>query len=118
DPDTVVISAETHRLVSARFECMEAGVPALRGIERQEPVYRVTAERSERRMVGVPRLVGRDSELNALLSLWERACSGSGQLAIVSGDPGVGKSHLVRELRARAGATPCAQLECRCLPYY
>lgn len=118
DPDTVVISAETHRLVNARFECSEAGVPALRGIERQEPVYRVTAERSERRMVGVQRLVGRDRELDALLSLWERARTGSGQLAIVSGDPGVGKSHLVRELRARAGATPCAQLECRCLPYY
>ena len=56
--------------------------------------------------------VGRDDELRLLLSRWERACEGEGQLVIVAGEAGIGKSRLIEEFRARIKPIPHLWIEC------
>jgi class 3 adenylate cyclase/predicted ATPase len=118
EPNTIVLSAESHGLVADRFECVELGTPALKGVARAGLVYRLVGERVRRIASPASKMVGRERELATLLALWASARESDGRVAVISGDPGLGKSYLVREFRSRAGASSCAQLECRCLPYF
>src|SRR5262249_11573495 len=104
-PDTVAISDATYRLVQGNFVCEALGEHTLRGVTEPIQVYRVFQESGvySRLDVAQPRgltpLVGREQEVGLLLERWEQAKSGQGQVILLSGDAGIGKSRLVQMLK-------------------
>src|SRR5208282_1005764 len=64
------------------------------------------------------RLIGRNEEIDLLLRRWARAKSGDGQVVLVSGEPGIGKSRVTAELAERLRAEPHIRLRYFCSPYH
>ncbi|MBI3799109.1 MAG: AAA family ATPase [Deltaproteobacteria bacterium] len=122
-PDTVVISAATYRLVEGLFECEEQGRPELKGVSAPLTLYRVVkAGDSQSRFEVVVRkgltpLVGRDHEYGLLHERWDRVKDGEGQVVLLSGEPGIGKSRLVEALKETVEHEGAGCLELRCSPY-
>jgi predicted ATPase/class 3 adenylate cyclase len=123
-PNTVVISATTHRLVQGYFTCDDRGLHRLKGVETPTPVYRVVGESTAQSRLdvagatGLTPLVGREHEVGLLRERWAQSQDGQGQVVQLSGEAGIGKSRLVHVLIERvvdAGA-PCLTL--RCSPYH
>src|SRR5262249_28164207 len=111
-PNTVAISDATYRLVQGYFACQDLGAHALRGVTEARRLYHVLGESgaTSRLEVAQPRgltpLVGRESEVTLLLERWERAKSGQGQVVLLSGDAGIGKSRLVQMLKEHIANQP------------
>ena len=124
DPDTVAISDTTYRLVEGLFSFASMGVRTLKGISRPVELYQAVAESEVQSRFevaiqkGLTPLVGRQGEVRLLLDRWEQTKAGSGQVVLLSGEAGVGKSRLVQELRQHISNEEYARLECRCQPYY
>jgi class 3 adenylate cyclase len=124
EPNTVVISEATARLVQGLFECHARGPQALKGVSTPVPVYRVlrvnTAQSRFEVAVrtGLTPLVGREEELGVLRRRWEQAKAGDGQVVLLSGEPGLGKSRLAQTLKEQASAEGATRIEFRCSPYY
>ena len=124
DPNTVVISAATSRLVQGLFECQDLGSQAVKGISTQIQLYRVLKEsESQTRFevtvrTGLTPLVGRDEELGLLLKRWERVKEGEGQIVLLSGEPGIGKSRLAQELKEQVVREGYTRIEFHCSPYH
>jgi predicted ATPase/class 3 adenylate cyclase len=120
--DTVVISAATHRLVRGLFTEEDLGLHTLKGVA--VPVYQVLGEsgvQSRREVaatVGLTPLVGRKQEVELLLERWGQVKEGLGQVVVLSGEAGIGKSRLVQVLKERLAGEPHLRWECRCSPYY
>ncbi len=115
EPETVVIAAGTRRLVGGLFEYRDLGAVEVRGIAGTVPAWQVlrpsvVESRFEalRGSVLAP-LIGRDEEIDLLLRRWERAKAGLGQVVLVSGEPGIGKSRIGGAAPRRA-AFPLALL--------
>jgi class 3 adenylate cyclase/tetratricopeptide (TPR) repeat protein len=104
-PNTVVVSALTRQLAAERFVYRDLGTRELKGFDRPISVYEVVAERTVSRLEarsGAPSpFVGRDAEIDLLVERWQRATSGSGQVVVISGEAGIGKSRVAAEARAR-----------------
>ncbi|HWP91302.1 MAG TPA: adenylate/guanylate cyclase domain-containing protein [Thermodesulfobacteriota bacterium] len=119
----VVISSETHRLLEGEFKCESMGLRNLKGIGGWVEVYRVIGERRVRSRFGrhiargLTPLVGREEELRALKSLWERVRGGV-QVVMLRGEAGIGKSRMVHELREKIKNEESIVLECQCLENY
>jgi class 3 adenylate cyclase/predicted ATPase len=124
EPDTVVISGATYRLVQGLFECQDRGPQELKGISTPLPLYRVVREGTAQSRFeaavqkGLTPLVGREEELGLLRRRWERAKEGEGQIVLLSGEPGIGKSRLVQELKEQVIAEGATRIEFRCSPYH
>ena len=101
EPNMVLISEVTHSLVKHHFVCRDLGAHQLKGISRLVRVYAPVTERERfgaREMFeheGLTPLEGRAHELAILTQCWDRAKEGVGQVAMISGDAGIGKSRLV-----------------------
>src|SRR5262249_51449952 len=114
EPDTVIIADGTRRLVGDLFELSELALAALKGFAEPVRAWRVLGEghaESRFRAMHGTRLtpfVGRGEELNLVLSRWQHAKEGSGQVVLLSGEPGIGKSRLVLSLRERLHDEPKA----------
>jgi class 3 adenylate cyclase len=121
-PNTVVISAVTARLLEGVFERDDLGLQALRGVAEPLRVFRLVRERTaaERDAAagGGARLVGRDAELALLLDRWTQSTDGRGQVVLVSGGGGIGKSRLVEALRAQVLHDGVTRMTFRCSPYH
>jgi TOMM system kinase/cyclase fusion protein len=119
-PDTVVVSEATYRLVHGYFAWDDLGPQALKGVERPVQVYRVlgTSGAQSRLDVVSPRgltpLVGRDVEVALLRERWAQARDGLGQVVVLSGEAGIGKSRLGQVLHEHLAAEPHTRLEWRC----
>src|SRR3984885_10329204 len=123
--DQMVIAASTRRLVGNAFELTDLGEHDLKGIA--EPVHGWRVERllaTESRFdasrgdsVLTP-LVGRDEELDLLLRRCSQTKDGEGQVALLSGEPGIGKSRILSALRERLEAQGVQALRFQCSPYY
>ena len=124
EPDSVVISAATYQLVRGLFECESLGARALKGLSSPVVLYRVLRETEAQSRFDVAMqtelmpLVGREHESGILFERWERALNGEGQVVLVTGEPGIGKSHLVQAFKERVTAQPGKWLECHCSPYH
>ena len=123
-PDEVVISAATQQLVAGLFETEDCGVHALKGISTPQTLYRVRMESAAQSRFeaavqqGLTPLVGRAEEVEFLRQRWTHAQAGNGQAVLVSGEPGIGKSRLVQELKAHVTAAGATPIEFRCSPYH
>jgi class 3 adenylate cyclase/predicted ATPase len=123
-PNTVVISPVTARLVRQTFELEDLGAAALKGVAELMPVWRVVDRRApsqhddEATPDRIPFLVGRDEELGLLRRRWKQSKEGLGQVVLLSGAAGLGKSSLVAVLRAQVGREGYTRLTLRCSPYY
>ncbi len=124
EPGSVVIGATTRRLLGGLFEYADLGVHRFKGFATPVRAWRVLgSSRAEgrfeaRQAAGVTPLVGREHELGLLLYRWQQAKDGEGQVVLLCGEPGVGKSRLVRALRERLGDEPYTPLGHFCSPYY
>jgi class 3 adenylate cyclase len=110
EPDTIVIAAGTRRLVGDLFDYRDLGAVQVRGIAAPVPVWQVlrpsaVASRFEAlRGSALTQLVGREEEIDLLLRRWTRAKTGDGQVVLISGEPGIGKSRNTAELEGRLHA--------------
>jgi class 3 adenylate cyclase/predicted ATPase len=124
EPNSVLIGARTYALVEGLFVCEGLGAQRLKGISEPLPVYRVCAEsRATSRFEasverGLTPLVGRAEEIGLLLKRWEQAKEGEGQVVLLSGEPGVGKSRILRGFRERLEAEPHSRVLYYCSPYH
>ena len=120
DPNQVVAAASTRRIVGEAFTWLDAGLHSLKGFERPVRVYRVAGDggattRLERRLGrALTPMVNRAEELTKLLGCWERAKAGSTQVVLVSGDPGIGKSRLLKAFDEQLAQTPHLRLSLQC----
>ena len=123
-PNTVVISAALHQLVQGYFVCDDLGAHALKGVDTPFQVYRVLGESGAQSRLDVPSprgltpLVGREAEVTLLLDRWAQVKDGLGQVVLLSGEAGIGKSRLVQVLKDHLAGEPHTRLECRCSPYH
>jgi class 3 adenylate cyclase/predicted ATPase len=123
-PGSVVISQATRRLVGGLFELVDLGPRRLKGFAAPLAAFRVEGEgRAEGRFEALhgerlTPLVGREHELGILLERWAWAKDGDGQVVLLSGEPGIGKSRLIRALRESLGDEPYTPLSHYCSPYH
>jgi class 3 adenylate cyclase/tetratricopeptide (TPR) repeat protein len=113
-PDTVLITSATHRLLSGLFVVEESGAHQLKGVSSPIELYRVlrpTGVRSRIGARGVTPFIGREEELRLLLSRWQQVREGEGQVVLVIGEAGIGKSRLIAEFRERIRDTPHTWVE-------
>ena len=123
-PDTVTIEPTTWRLIGNLFDCRD--LAALDTTSDTEPIRRwqvlgesAVASRFEAlRGSKLTPLVGRDEEIDLLLRRWARAKAGDGQIMLVSGEAGLGKSRITAELEERLQAEPHLRLRYFCSPYH
>ena len=112
EPNTVVITKHTHQLVGGRFIAEGLGKHHLKGVEEPVELFRIVRSSGTRSRLtigaarGLTPFVGREDEMRLLASRWERAREGHGQVVLVVGEPGIGKSRLVEEFRARIKDDP------------
>jgi class 3 adenylate cyclase/predicted ATPase len=124
EPNTVVIAEATRRLFGNLFELRDLGARDLKGIA--EPVRAWVALRAstvESRFEalhpsGLTALVGREEETELLLRRWSRAKSGEGQVVLISGEAGIGKSRLIADLLERLAPEPHTRLRYFCSPQH
>jgi class 3 adenylate cyclase/predicted ATPase len=124
EPNSVVIAESTRKLVGNLFELEDLGAQDLKGISG--PVRAWVAVRpssAESRFEafhasGLTELVGRDEELELLLRRWSKVRSGEGQMVLLSGEPGIGKSRLTAALLERIAAEPHTRLRYFCSPQH
>lgn len=123
-PDTIVISASTYRRVGNAFACRSLGVHSLKGIPHPLEILQVEAEQmsdntlQEKKSEKVALLVGRTEESEFLRQRWARVKERQGQVVLISGEPGIGKSRLVRDLCQHVTEEEVLQLQLRCSPYH
>src|SRR5215471_8243665 len=124
-PNTLVISAATWQLLRGFFACQALGTPLLKGFAQSLEVYQVLSEstaRSRLDAVGITALtplVGREQEVGLLRERWAQVKDGLGQVVLLSGEAGIGKSRLVQVLKEHVASEPLAWLTpCQCSPYY
>jgi class 3 adenylate cyclase/predicted ATPase len=108
EPGAVMVTARVQRQVAGLFVAEDRGAHALKDALEPTTLFRVVRASGSRRFAArvLTPLVGREEELDLLCRRWERAVKGEGQLALVVGEPGIGKSRLVEEFRLRLGETP------------
>jgi class 3 adenylate cyclase len=122
EPDAVVIAARTRWLIGDLFEYRDLGEIQLKGISGPVSAWQAlrpsaVASRFEAlRGSGLTPLVGRDEEIDLLLRRWARAKAGDGQVVLISGEPGIGKSRLTAALAERFHAEPHLRLRYFCSP--
>jgi TOMM system kinase/cyclase fusion protein len=124
-PNTLVISAATLQLLGGFFACQSLGTPLLRGFTQPQEVYQVLYEQMARSRLeaagrtGLTPLVGREQEAGLLRERWAQVKDGLGQVVLLSGEAGIGKSRLVQVLKEQVASEPQAWLTpCQCSPYH
>jgi class 3 adenylate cyclase/tetratricopeptide (TPR) repeat protein len=123
EPGAVVIASSTWRLTGGLFEYRDLGSVALKGLSknvsaRQVLGISVAESRFEAMRSAMTPLVGRDEEIDLLLRRWKHAKGGDGQVVLISGEPGIGKSRIAQTVVERIGTEPHTRLRYFCSPHH
>ena len=124
EPNSVVIAESTRSLVGNLFELEDLGAKNLKGVEgplRAWAALRPSSVESRFEALhagGVTELVGREEELELLLRRWSKAKTGEGQVVLLSGEPGIGKSRLTAAMLERLAKEPHTRLRYFCSPQH
>jgi class 3 adenylate cyclase/predicted ATPase len=124
EPNMVVIAEGTRRLLGNLFELEDLGARELKGIAGLVRAWAALRTRSvESRFealhaTGLTALVGREEELELLLRRWSKAKSGEGQVVLLSGEAGIGKSRLIAAMLERLATEPHTRLSYFCSPQH
>ena len=115
EPGAVLVTARVQRQVAGLFVVEERGSHELKGVPEPVALFRLVRASGAGRRSGARQLtplIGRDEETAMLMRRWERARQGDGQLVLIVGEPGLGKSRLIEEFHARLRDTPHTWVEC------
>jgi class 3 adenylate cyclase/tetratricopeptide (TPR) repeat protein/ABC-type transport system involved in cytochrome c biogenesis ATPase subunit len=124
EPGTIVLGASTRRLLGDLFELRDLGWHEVKGITKPVAAWAVVAVSASEsrfeavRVAGRADIVGREREMKFLLECQRLAWNGEGQIVLVSGEPGIGKSRLVAALAERIAAESYTRLRYQCSPYH
>jgi hypothetical protein len=123
EPSAVVIASSTRRLIGGLFEYRDLGAVALKGLGENVPAWQVLrASAVESRFEALRStktpLIGRDEEIELLMRPWQEAKQGDGQVVLISGGPGIGKSRIAQAVQDRLGAEAHARLRYFCSPHH
>ena len=122
--NTVVVSGTTYSLVQGFFRSKDLGPHQVKGISAPVQLFQMLQETGVRnrldiaRQSGLTPFVGHESEMTLLLERWELSKIGRGQLVLIGGESGIGKSRLVKVLQERILGEGTKSIEFRCSPYY
>jgi class 3 adenylate cyclase len=117
EPGTVVVTIRVQRQIAGLFVAEERGSHELKGVLEPVTLFRIVRASGAGRRAGqrhLTPLVGRDDEIAMLMRRWDRARQGDGQLVLIVGEPGLGKSRLVEEFHSRLRETPHTWVEWSC----
>jgi class 3 adenylate cyclase/tetratricopeptide (TPR) repeat protein len=123
-PNSVLISASTRLLISEAFDLQDLGLQELKGVTKAVQVYRVLAAKSIASRFDTAHgdslspLIGRSIELSLFLDRWQKAKETEGQVILLSGIPGVGKSRLIHELKSTVQRESHSLLSYQCSSYH
>ena len=124
EPNTVVVAPETRRLALHYFEYQDLGEHQFKGLPAPARAYQVLAEQTPevrfeaRELSGITPLVGRAEELALILRRWDQVKEGEGQVVLLSGEPGIGKSRLAQVLSNQVNVEPNTLVRYQCSPYH
>jgi predicted ATPase/class 3 adenylate cyclase len=125
EPSSVVVSEHTKALSGGLFDCRDLGAHALKGISASVRLFQIRGLRAvesrfdaTRDELALTPLVGRDEEVDSLMRRWARVKAGEGQAVLICGEPGIGKSRLVRALREQIATDEHTAVRYQCSPYY
>ena len=122
-PNSVLVAASTHRLLGNAFVCADLGRVELKGKSMPVEAWRIMSEcavesRFEAtRPKRLTRFVGRQEQLSRLLNFWEQATRGAGQVVLLCGEPGIGKSRMCKALLDSIGDEPHVKIHYQCSPH-
>ena len=118
EPGAVVVTARVQRQVAGLFVAEERGTHELKGAPEPVTLFRLVRASGGGRRAGqrhLTPLIGREEEIDLLMRRWKRARNGDGQLVLIVGEPGLGKSRLIEEFHAKLSETPHTWAEFSCL---
>jgi class 3 adenylate cyclase/predicted ATPase len=124
EPNAVVVSAATFRLIQGFFASQALGAHPLKGISQPMQVYSVLHETDVRSRFeaavtsGLTPLIGKKREVERLLRSWKHVEEENGQVVSLSGEAGIGKSRLLQVFKERLTEQPHIWMECHCSPYH
>jgi class 3 adenylate cyclase len=123
EPNMVVIAESTRKLLGNLFELEDRRPQELKGIEGTVRAFvalrpSMVESRFEALRIAMTPLVGRDEEMVLLMRRWEQAKAGEGQIVLVSGEPGIGKSRLAQTMVERFAGEPHIRLRFFCSPHH
>ena len=122
-PNQIVVSSATRAMLGGHFDLEDLGASELKGFAEPVPAWRVLSARDVESRFAATRtgssapLVGRQEEMGLLLRAWEGCCHGRGQVVLIQGEAGVGKSRLVEGLREASGKDRI-WVAIRCSPFH
>ena len=123
-PNQLVIDPVTKRLIGNAFDCADLGAFSLKGFETPVHTWQVLSNKSSvsrfesDRSLQLTNFVGREEELSLLLGRWREAVEGEGQVVLLCGEAGIGKSRMIRSLCDRLADEQYRRVQFQCSPYH
>src|SRR6185437_14902873 len=123
-PNQLIVDSATKRLIGGEFEFADQGTVSLKGFETPVQVWQVlgsklSASRFESSRAGrLTQFIGREHETALLLGRWREAVEGEGQVVLLCGEAGIGKSRLVRYRRDCLAEDRCEAIQLQCCPHH
>jgi class 3 adenylate cyclase/predicted ATPase len=123
-PNTVVVSEATHRLVQGYFRSHPLGPQQIKGLPAAVHLFQILDKSGARTRLDIAEsarltpFVGHKTELTLLIERWELSQQGRGQLVLICGEVGIGKSRLIKALQGRVVSDGAVTVEFHCSPYY